>query len=274
VPLRHVPVGRIAAVLALAVGIWAIARDTAQPRWKTLTPGIEFALLRGEPYCRRGSSDVALLRLDPARVRVTIHNYTRQPEHQPLPLVEWRRRLEAVAAFNAGQYYPDLSYMGLLVSGGDVISARPHPRFRAVLVASPVGGSRDAQVLDLEHTPIAGARERWREIAQSFMLFDARGRVRVRKSDQVANRTVVAQDQKGRLVVATSEGGYTLWEFAELLQRAPLALSHAMCMDGGREAELCVLSGSFRYESVGPWDESDPPAGAVPLPTVIAVNAR
>ena len=70
----------------------------------------------------------------------------------------------------------------------------------------------------------------WREIAQSFMLFDERDCARVRKSDQVANRTVVAQDRRGRLVVATTEGGYTLGVAPSCPSRAPLGLTHAMSM--------------------------------------------
>jgi uncharacterized protein YigE (DUF2233 family) len=274
VSATYVPVGRIAAVVALAVGVWAIARGTSAPHWRTLEPGVEFATLRGEPYCRRGSSDVALLRLDPARVTVRVLHYSREPEGRPFTPIEWRRRTGALAVFNAGQYYPDLSYMGLLVSGGETISTRPHPRFRAALVSSPIEGEGGARVLDLERVPLERARAQWRDIAQSFMLFDERGVLRVRKTDQVANRTVVAEDRKGKLVVAASEGGYTLWEFAELLERAPLGLSHAMSMDGGHEAELCVASGPFRYANFGRWDGGPEPEGSVPLPAVIAVMSR
>lgn len=271
---RAIPVGRIAAAVALAVGIGALARGTSAPRWRALQPGVEFATLRGEPYCRHGSSQVGVLRIDPARVSLRVAHYTRQPERQPLKLTEWQRRLDAIAVFNAGQYYPDLSYMGVLVSQGRVLSSRPHPQFRAALVADPVGGGSAARVLDLDRSPLRDARGRWREIAQSFMLFDARGRLRVRKSDQVANRTVVAEDRDGRVVVVVSEGGYTLWEFAEMLRHSPLALTHAMSMDGGHEAGLCVESGNFRYANLGRWNGKDDPDGAVPLPAVIAVTRR
>jgi uncharacterized protein YigE (DUF2233 family) len=96
----------------------------------------------------------------------------------------------------------------------------------------------------------------------------------VKKTEQIANRTIVAQDRRGRIVVVTSEGAYTLWDFAELLQRSPLQLSHAMSMDGGREAGLCVVAGGFRYGTFGGWKDGDSPEGAFPLPAVIAVVPR
>jgi hypothetical protein len=271
---HYVPVGRIAAVLALAVGIWALASGSHDPHWRSLAPGVEFGTIRGEPYCRHGSADIAVLRVDPSRVGLKVLHFTRQPDRRPLSLPEWQKRVQALAVFNAGQYYPDLSYMGMLVSDGEVISSRAHPSFRAALVAAPDRGPRDAKVLDLDRVPLDVARAEWREIAQSFMLFDQKGQRRVRKTDQVAARTVVAEDRRGHLVVITSEGGYTLWEFAELLQQAPLQLTHAMSMDGGHEAGLCVVSGRFRYGTFGHWSDGHPPDGAVPLPAVIAVMPR
>jgi len=75
--------------------------------------------------------------------------------------------------------------------------------------------------------------------------------------------------------VITSEGGYTLYEFAGLLKAAPLRLTHAMSMDGGQEAQLCVRTPRFHYASFGHWDENEDPAepgGRVPLPAVIAIS--
>ena len=271
---RRIPVGRIAVVVAVAVAGWMLFQEARPPRWRTLAPGIEFGMMRGDPFCRRGPSEIALLRLDPARVNLKVHHFSRQPDREPPGLLEWQRRLGALAVFNAGQYYPDFSYMGLLVSDGKTISRKVHPSFRAALVAAPVHGGPAAQVLDLEHGSLEKERLKWKEIAQSFMLFDGRGEPRVKRTEQVAQRTVVGQDRRGHLVVATSEGGYTLWEFARVLQQAPLDLSHAMSMDGGREAELCVLSPNFRYASFGPWEEGADPQVAVPLPAVISVSPR
>lgn len=272
--MGHVPVGRIAILAALVVGGWAIVRETAPPRWKSLEPGVEFGTFRGEPYCRRGSSQIALLRLDPGKADLRVYHCSRQPDHRPLTPLEWQHRLGAVAVFNAGQYYPDLSYMGVLVCGGDVVSDRPHPGFRAALVASPVTGERAAHVLDLDRISIESERLKWREVAQSFMLFDRHGSPRVRRSELIANRTAVAEDRRGRIVVAATEGGYTLWEFARLLERSPLGLTHAMSMDGGREAELYVRSTGFRYANFARWEQAESADAAAPLPAVVAVSVR
>jgi uncharacterized protein YigE (DUF2233 family) len=275
---RRLPIGRLAAVAALAAGAYVLAQQGGMSRWRTLSPGVEFTLLRGGSYCRRGSPDVAVLRLDPARVRFGVHHYTQRPEGRPLSVVEWMRATHGLAVFNAGQYYPDYSYMGLLVSDGQALSPRPHPEFRGALVAEPVGGGAGAHVLDLRPDSLKMVAQAWREVAQSLMLFDRDGRLRVRRSDSDANRTVVAEDRLGRLLVFTSEGAYTLYDFSRWLKETRLGLVHAMSMDGGLEAEMCVHDGRFAYASFGHWNPrgNTPPAegGRVPLPAVISVSAR
>jgi len=263
--------------IVLIVGVFALWRSANTLHWRTLKPGLEFATLRGEPFCRHGSSAIAVVRVDPHRLAVRAHHYSRMRSSRPFSIVEWQRRTQADVVFNAGQYYPDLGYMGLLVSNGKVVSPRLHPSYKAALVAGPAAGGRDARVIDLERTPLDPRKPGWREVAQSFMLFDEHGGVRVRRSDRVANRTVVAEDAKGHLVVIVSEGGYTLAEFAEVLRRSPLQLTHAMSMDGGLEAELLVNAPGLRYATFGDWKPgvaSTAPGSLVPLPAVITLGGE
>ena len=262
----------------MAVGVFAVWRGTQGARWRELAPGLEFATVHGEPYCRRGSAAIAVLRMDPERVRLRVRHFTRSQERRPLDVVEWQRHTKAVAVFNAGQFYPDMRYMGLLASDGEWVSKKPHPGYQALLVAGPQGEEErtSARVIDLAGESNSPDSLPWNEVAQSYMLFDTTGALRVRRSERIANRTVVAEDREGRLLVMVSEGAYTLADIAHVLQHSRLRLTHAMSMDGGREAELVVALGSFRYASFGVWEQGDEhpsaPAARVPLPAVVSVE--
>jgi uncharacterized protein YigE (DUF2233 family) len=275
---RGLPVGRLTILAAAAVAVLLLTRSVGAPRFRMLRPGVEFAMVRGDPYCRMGVSEIAVLRLDPRRARLRMAHYSQYAERLPFDILEWERRTGAFAVFNAGQYYPDYSYMGLLVSGGHKISAQLHPGYQAALVADPRTGGPGARVLDLNEHPIRADELPWREVAQSFMLFDDDGHIRVRKSGHVAYRTLVGEDQQGRLLVIATEGGYTLYELAGLLKTLPLGLRHAMSMDGGDEAVLCIHSGSFRYASFGrrlaDGSVPNPVRPTVPLPAVVTVTVR
>ncbi|MEY4071335.1 MAG: hypothetical protein RL721_1949 [Candidatus Eisenbacteria bacterium] len=274
---RTQPHARWILPLVVVVGAFVLWRESRAVRWREIAPGVEFATLRGEPYCRRGSSGIAALRLDPERVRLRVHHYSSLGAARPFDIVEWQRRTTAVAVFNAGQFYPDWRYMGLLASGGRWVSPRAHKGYQALLVADRTDGGGGAAVLDLAHAPFDRDSLHWNEVAQSFMLFDSTATLRVRRSERIANRTVVGEDRHHRIVVLVSEGAYTLADFAHVIMQSPLEITHAMSMDGGREAELLVARGGFRYASFGPWPEArpgqDPPASnRTPLPAVIAVE--
>ncbi|HVP71090.1 MAG TPA: phosphodiester glycosidase family protein [Gemmatimonadaceae bacterium] len=282
-PGRHVPVARISAVAALLVVGWLLLQGRDEPHWRTIAPGVEFTTLRGEPWCRAGSSEVGVLRLDPSHAVVRVAQYGSTAANRPLNIVEWQQETGAIAVFNAGQFYPDWSYMGLLVSGGHTLSKTLHPGFKGALVAGPAAKrgrepARAIRVLDLAHDSIDAKNPGWREVAQSFMVIDRDGGVRVRSSDKVANRTIVAEDKRGRVLVFTSEGGYTLRDFAEFMKHAPLGVAQAMAMDGGWEAEMCVRTRDFRYASFGRWEagheDTDAPGARALLPVVIAVESK
>ncbi len=275
---RRVPIVRLTVLAAAVVAAVVLSRTAGAPRFRTERAGVEFELVRGDPYCRMGSSEIAVLRIDPRRVRFRMQHYLTQPDHLPLDILEWERRTGAIAVFNAGQYYPDYSYMGLFASAGRLVSRTPHADYKAALVADPKSGGPGARVLDLDLHPIRGDALPWREVAQSFMLFDDDGRIRVRKSNQVAYRTVVGEDAQGRILVITTEGGYTLYELAGLLRTMPLGLQRVMCMDGGEEAVLCVRTGGFHYASFGHREADgrvpNPSRPTVPLPAVITIVAN
>jgi hypothetical protein len=232
--------------------------------------------VRGEPYCRRGSTAIAVLRIDPEKVQLHVHHYSQTGGGRPLDVVEWQQWTHSTAVFNAGQFYPDYRYMGLLASGGHWLSKSPHPGYQAALVADRRGRSGGARVLDLAvHTEPPDSLG-WNEVAQSFMLFDTTGALRVKRTERIANRTIVGEDHRRRVLVLVTEGAYTLADLAYVLQHSPLNLRHAMSMDGGHEAQLVVQRGGFRYASFGQWSSVDdhPTSGdaRTPLPAVISVD--
>ncbi len=232
----------------------------AEPTLKAIAPGLEFGLISAEQVVRWGGSDLACLRVDPKRY--TFKVLAAPPGASGYIAGEWRTRSGALAVFNAGQYATDGTYLGLLVQNG-VKKGRLASRLEALFAAEPFDASLPwARVIDLRYTAYDAKHSPYRQVAQSLMLLDRFGHVRVRRSPRVAHRTLVAQDAAGRILVLVSEGGHTLWELARFLAGAGLGLREVMCMDGGAESQLALAVEGFRYEHYG-----DPTAGwEIPLP--------
>lgn len=282
-----------AAILLVATAVPAMPHDPAMPNdpaapgsaWRTLAPGLEFALLDGGSGCRRGDCHVAVVRAEPASWRPALHHALEEPGGGGgLDAAAWQARTRAPVVINAGQYYPDRRPMGLFVKDGRNWGTKLIKAWKAILAADPAPaagqGVAGTVLLDLDFDAFDASTTPYRVVLQSFMLLDRAGKKRVRRSEWQANRTVIATDQDGRLLLVTTPGAWTLWELADWLARTPaLSVRHAMALDGGFEAQMVVRAAGFAYESFGAYHVDDTGDHSIPglrvrLPGVVVLNRR
>jgi len=154
----------------------------------------------------------------------------------------------------------------------------------ALFVASPAKDSHlpEANIIDLETTPSDLKNLPYLTAIQSYpVLLDKYGRIHVKRSEWRANRTVIAKDRSGNILIFVTEGtekyySFTLYEMAEWLKNSGLNIEIAMNMDGGYESELCIRTSRFSYATYGQWEFNDSGDKSKPglkmwLPFVIAV---
>ena len=249
-------------VLLVALALAASSPCLAQTAWQSLAPGMEFTTLSADSSVRAGSGKVAILRIDPALCRFKVLAAEQGEDGHDAGV--WLEESRAWAVVNAGQYIPDGSYLGLLVVDG-----KPRGRLVSQLAGMFVAEPNDpalpqARILDMRYTAFDPSASPYRQAAQSLMLLDRFGHIRVRRSPRLAHRTALAEDQEGRILIISTEGAHTLWELANFLAGAGLGLREVMCMDGGQEAQLAIRVGDFRYEQYG--DPSGNPGIPIPWP--------
>ena len=270
IALVAVLAGSLACPPALAAGP---AKPETSLTWRTLQPGLEFVLSRELAPSRSGSSVMAILRVDPARFAFRV---LAAPEGQPgLTAEQWLDKSSALAAFNAGLYTPEGRHLGYLLADGKRLSPMV-PQQDGMFLAGPRDpGLPRARLIDLRYTSFDPRFSPYRQAAQSLMLLDRFGQVRVRRSATVASRTALASDEQGRILVLVTEGGHTLWELAQALKDSGLGLREVMSMDGGAESQLEVRSGDFTYAHYGrPSTAGDLPWPRRELPAALAVFPR
>jgi hypothetical protein len=249
----------------------------APPAWVEVAPGIEFARVEALRFTRDGRTGVAVVRLDPARCRLEPWHETEFPGENPATIEVWRKRLDAPIVFNAGLYDENRRHLGTIQRDGTDLPSSPHQAWKGVLVWGGEGTTPPARLLDLEEPEDRDQVSTYPTLVQSMMLFDRSGRLRVRRSAREAARTVVAEDGSGNLLVVVTEGRFTLWETAVLLQDSGLDLVQAMALDGGRESNLVVEAENVRYTSSagnGPSSADQILRATAVLPAVVAVRPR
>lgn len=248
----------------------ALAQGSAPPVWQTLGPGLEFALWENLTPSRSGSSQVALLRADPIRYAFRVLAAPKGEEGYTTG--QWREQSGALAVFNAGLYTPEGRHLGYLLQDGKELSPMVAQQDGLFLAAPREPDLPAARILDLRYTPFDPRLNPYRQAAQSLMLLDRFGMIRVRRSARVANRTALAIDDKGRILVVVTEGGHTLWELAQALKDSGLGLREVMTMDGGAESQLALKVADFSYEHYGrPSPAPDFSWTRQALPAVLAI---
>jgi uncharacterized protein YigE (DUF2233 family) len=255
----------------LLAGEWA----NSPPQWRALAQGLNYAEIQvfrnDEPV-----DTLAVVKVDPA------NNAFRVEHHQPQSITAWQEELGAPVIFNASYYCHNAQPCGLILSNGKPIGPRHNSRMRGMFVAEPKGLSPDiprATILDLTSTHISVKNLPWTQGVQSYpLLVDYKGHIRVRNSQKTAQRTVIACDRNGFiLIMNTNEAYFTLHDFARFLKDSTLEIDSALNLDGGTEAQLYIKTKDFEKFSPSSWGSR---LGSLLnqekfwLPTVVAVFPR
>ena len=248
--------------------------------WLPLNKGISFARVEATKYVHLGSPLIGVVRLDPDQVRFRVYHFRSEKDGKPRTVEQWREKTGALITINPGQFDKRGTHLGLLIQNGVNLGTGLLSVWKGIFAAEPRNETLPKAVLiDLAYTQFDPLSIKYTQAVQSFMLLDIKGRKRVRKSDWKANRTILATDQAGRILLICTEGAYTLWEFADWLQESDLGVVQAMSLDGGYKSEMAVKAKGFEYVTYGQWETNDYGNFSLPgfkatLPAVIGVFPR
>ena len=230
--------------LALAEAPDAEPGDVA---WLSVAPGFEASDLPvtvGDQVV----DHILLARIDPKQYRFILRNAPAGDRD----LGDWMVQLGAVLVVN-GPYFthtgePDTPFL----SDGKALGPRSYDARAGAFVA----GAGSAAIHDLATEDWPTAFHGAENAAVSFPMLLAKGENRVRqKSNWLANRSFVAEDSAGRIVIGTTtDAFFSLDRLARFLLRAPLDLTYALNLDGGPVACQGIALGDYRRMSYGHWE--------------------
>ncbi len=219
--------------------------------------------------------------IDPDRYRFTVHYYQQEGFSDPLDIHQWQERTGHDFVFNAGLFRENYAYLGLLYGNGRSLGSKRHPTWLGLFVAEPVEDrSRRARVLDLTFDTFDERQPSYREVAQSLMLLDRTGKIRVRQTGKRAHQTLVAEQGNGHLLVLKTTEVVSLHALGECLRDAFPSLRQVMAMDGGSSSDVAVSpllrQATSKMAGVHTWMPllEGSIATHVGLPAVIGVSPR
>ncbi len=253
-------------------------------RWEEAQAGLEFALV--PVYFLGGYADrMVLVRADLELFRLEVFF---GPEAHSIS--DWQKQLGAAVVINSSFYQNDpLAPTTPILSGGRALGPKNYRSSHGAFMAEPRKKGLERFVLrDFNREKVDLEKSGYTQGVVSYpMLIDGSGRVRAVPNPRWrADRSFIAADRRGRMVLGTTEGGFfSLNRLGRFLKAAEgLELEHALNLDGGPPACLCVKAKNLEYLALGRYESNDSAGreiffwGAVevvwPLPGVIALFPR
>jgi uncharacterized protein YigE (DUF2233 family) len=271
-------------VLAVLVGLFfALLVEPVSAQsivWDRPSNGLAIGVWNPSPTC----PDVAPLivsQFDPHQYRISVHYFRNEPFQEPPDIHEWQRRTGHDLVFNAGLFREDFSYLGLLYAQGKSLGSKRHASWMGLFVAEPTqAGASRAGILDLSIDPFDEQRPPYGEAAQSLMLLDRTGKVRVKQTGKQSQQTIVAELLNGHILIMKTTEVASLHAIGHCLHEAYPGIRQAMAMDGGSSSDLSISPALKKAveKTAGPhpWTTlvNPEPTGHMGLPAVIGISPR
>ncbi|ANM09668.1 MULTISPECIES: phosphodiester glycosidase family protein [unclassified Rhizobium] len=240
---------RLSASMRLALNTVIPAVQPGPLTWQEPEAGFEVAEL---PVLADGREvdRIFLSRIDPARFRFV----TRNAAAGDTGIDEWEKALPKAVLIVNGSYYdmhgrPDTPF----ISEGVVMGPQQYDARAGAFVADQDA----ADIRDLTRQDWQAAFAGASNAMVSYPLLigdDGQTHVNV-KSRWLANRTFVAKDALGRIVIGTTkEAFFSLDRLAEFLKTSPLDLKVALNLDGGPIACRSVRLNGYQQKFYARWE--------------------
>ena len=201
--------------------------------WKTLAPGFDYHLLE--------NSRAHFFRIDPKKFRIDLL-FAADYETAALTAKRYRERSGASLVINGGFFDEALRPLGLLQRGGSTSNPVRNVPWGIFLL-----GGNDGR------TPSMIPRNDWRPdnvrmAIQAGPRLIVKGKILTFKENVPTRRSAVGITPEGSVVIAVSEGLFTLSEWAEALQKVCV---DALNLDGGGSSHISVNLPNFPLEVIG-----------------------
>ena len=268
---------------ALAVAVFGLlAATTAEAGelgWRRLQAGVEYVEVSGKESGLEGDERIHVVRVDPGRVPL-VAVMASEGDRKARTAGEWCRARGLAVAINLGMYRDDhLVNVGHAHTSRHTNNARWSEKYRTVLAFEPLKKKiAAARMLDFDAPEAKEQLADYGAAVQNLRLIRAPGRGVWGKQERRWSEAAVAMDKDGHILFIFSRHPYSMAEFNAKLLALPVAITHAMHVEGGPEASLSIHVGGVDVDLNGSYEtgfnENDGEKTQWPIPNVLGVARR
>ena len=250
--------------------------------WKTVEPGMELRFLEAQKEGVQSNSRIAVLRIDPAQWDLEVLGTSRTGESTGHTARDWCQRHNLTAAINAGMFGTDLkTHLGYLRYREHVNNSRQN-NYQSVAAFDPrdsAGVSR-FRIFDLDAPGVTlqGILKDYASVVQNLRLVKRPGQNQWGQQGRKWSEAALGEDRDERILFIFSRVAFSMHDLNQELLASDIGLVAAQHLEGGPEAQLCLLTRETKLEMFGSYEtsfrEDDNNAEAWPVPNILGVRPR
>lgn len=255
------------------------AREAAERGWRTLEPGLELGLLPSPKPSALGDSMIRLLRIDPGRFDFRLLNASADKKGRGLSARRWCIEEGLVAAINASMYQQDYrTSVSLMRTRTHVNNPRLSKDMTILAFDRLDPGVPPVMIIDRQCEEFDVWKEKYGTLVQSIRMLSCKGKNVWTQQPKEWSTAAIGTDERGKVLFIHVRSPFSTHDLIDILRTLPIALSRAMYVEGGPEAQLFVRSGGEEHEFVGSYEtafmENDDNDQAWAVPNVVGITRR
>jgi hypothetical protein len=254
-------------------------RQAAARGWRTLEPGLELGQLPSPKPSALGDSMIRLLRIDPGRFDFRLLNASADKKGRGLTARRWCIEEGLVAAVNASMYQQDYrTSISLMRTRTHVNNPRLSKDMSILAFDRLDPGVPPVMIIDRQCEEFDVWKEKYGTFVQSIRMLSCKGKNVWTQQPKEWSTAAIGTDERGNVLFIHVRSPFSTHDLIDILRTLPIALSRAMYVEGGPEAQLFVRSGGEEHEFVGSYEtafmENDDNDQAWAVPNVVGITRR
>ena len=268
--------------MLVLLAVWLITFSTSYSEdneWRQIAKGLDLARFRVDAESFAGDSTIVVLRIDPDFWVFDFLTAGTANVASNMTARDWCEEFGYSGAINAGMFHKDYkNHVGYMKDEDSVYSMIVN-KYKSAAAFDPI--RRDLPLFhmyDLDETEMDSVEAKYHCVVQNLRLVKRPGINRWSQDSKRWSEAALGQDDRGRVLFIFCTSPYTMHDFNNMLLSLPINLTCAQHLEGGPEAQLCILTDSLEHQWFGSY-ETGPAVKkqgltAWPIPNVIAIKPR
>ncbi|HXA02646.1 MAG TPA: phosphodiester glycosidase family protein [Cytophagaceae bacterium] len=252
-----------------------------QIQWTQLEAGLNYASVLSPVKSTIADSKIDILKIDPNYFSFDLICAGQKKSNKKL-VTDWAKENNLIACVNSSMFKLEGDFMtstGYMKNGKYINNPNLNPAYKSIFAFNPKDSSLPkAHIIDLSCENWTVKKEQYGSFSQSLRMIDCNGKNTWQLQEKKWSMVLLGEDKSGNILFIFVRSPYKVFDYINILQSLPIALTRLMYLEGGPEASFYVNHPKLKLEKMGSYEtgfvENDNNDHFWEIPNVIGIRRK